>query len=257
MRETARRRCRRRGTGCASFAAPTAYHRPVSGSDWLPSPDSVLGMLDPDDRAALLAAGRPRRYRRGAPIISQGDHSNTVFVLLSGRVKVTVNTADGREILLAVNGPGELLGFFEALDREGGPRDADNIALEAVECLAVTGHEFRDLLDASPGIPPVMLRWAVRRLQAADRRRIDAASVDTTHRLARLLLELADDRGRADGSQVDIDVPLTQEELASLIASSRDAVVRALTSLRSRHLIATARRRFTILAVDGLRAYGG
>jgi len=227
----------------------------VSGSDWL-SPDSVLGMLDPDDRAILIGAGRLRRYRPGAPIIVQGDHSDAVFLVLSGRVKVTVNTADGREILLAVNGPGDLLGEFEAIACGGGPRTAGNAALEAVECRAMTGQEFRDLLDASPSIPLVMLRCAIRRLQTADRRRVDAASFDTTHRLARLLLELADNLGQADPSQVDIDIPLTQEELASLIAASRDAVVRALTSLRSRHLIATARRRITILDLTALRQYG-
>lgn len=256
MREKAGRRSRVRRTGCASFAALGAYHRPVSGSEWLPPPDSILGMLDPDDRATLLGAGRLRRYRRGAPIISQGDHGDTVFVLLSGRVKVTVTTADGREILLAVDGPGELLGEFEAIERAGGPRAADNVALEDVECRAMTGQEFRDVLASSPSIPLVLLRWAVRRLHFADRRRVDAASFDTTRRLARLLLELADDLGHVDPSQVEIDIPLTQEELASLIAASRDAVVRALTSLRSRHLIATARRRITILDLDALRRYG-
>lgn len=234
---------------------PAAYHRPVPGSEPLPSRGSVLGMLGPDDRALLLGAGRPRRYRRGAPIISQGDHGDTVFVVLSGRVKVTVSTADGREILLAVDGPGELLGEFEAIDGGPGPRTAANVALDAVECRAMTGQEFRDLLASSPSMSLVLLRWAVRRLRAGDRRRVDAGSVDTTHRLARLLLELADDAGGAGSSQVDIDIPLTQEELASLIAASRDAVVRALTSLRSRRLIATARRRITILDVDALRRY--
>jgi CRP/FNR family transcriptional regulator, cyclic AMP receptor protein len=213
-------------------------------------------MLDPADRAILIGAGRPRRYRRGAPIIVQGDHGDTVFVVLSGRVKVTVDTVDGREILLAVDGPGALLGEFEAIDSGGGPRTAGNVALEPVECRAMTGQEFRSLLDAYPSIPLAMLRWAIRRLHAADRRRVDAASFDTTHRLARLLLELADTQAQVDPSQVDIDVPLTQEELASLIAASRDAVVRALTSLRSRHLIATARRRITILDIDALRQYG-
>ena len=254
MRPTADGRSRERRTRCASFAAPGAYHRPVPGRDRLPPPDSLLGMLDPDDRARLLGLGRLRRYPRGAPIIVQGDAGDTVFLVLSGRVKVTVNTADGREILLAVDGPGELLGEFEAIDG-GGPRTAGNVALDAVECRAMTGQEFRDLLASSPKVPLVILRWAVRRLQAADRRRVDAASFDTPHRLARLLLELADDLDHADPSQVDIDIPLTQEELASLIAASRDAVVRALTSLRSRHLIATARRRITILDVDALRRY--
>lgn len=111
------------------------------------------------------------------------------------------------------------------------------------------------LLQASPTIPLAILRWAVRRLHAADRRRVDAASLDTTHRLARLFLELAGQPGRADPS-VDIDIPLTQEELASMVGASRDAVVRSLTSLRSRHLIATGRRRITVRDVRALREYG-
>lgn len=214
-------------------------------------------MLDPHDREMLLSAGRRRRYQRGAHLIVEGDHGDTVFLLLAGRVKVTVNTADGREIVLAVDGPGELLGEFEAIDGGRGPRTASNVALDAVECRAMTGQEFRDVLASSPSIPLVILRWAVRRLQAADRRRVDAASLDTPHRLARLLLELVDDLGRADPAEADADIPLTQEELASLIAASRDAVVRALTSLRSLHLVATARRRVTILDVDALRRYAG
>lgn len=251
-------RCCGRGASFAAFAAaPVAYDHRVSGSDWLPPQDSALGGLDPQDRAVLLEAGRPRRYRRGASIISQGDHCDTVHVLLSGRVRVTVDTADGREILLAVNGPGDLLGFFEAINPHGGPATAFNVALEALECRVLTGQEFRDLLDACPRIPLCLLRWAVRRLQAGGRRRVDAASLDTPQRLARLLLELADGAARAGGAQVEVDMPLTQEQLASMIAASRDAVVRALTSLRSRQLIATTRGRITILDVDALRQYGG
>ena len=143
-------------------------------------------MLDPEDRAAVIRVGRPRRYRRGAPIVIQGDHSDTVFVVVAGRVKVTMVTADGREILLAVDGPGELLGEFEAVDPDSGPRTAANVALEPVECREMTGQEFRDLLDTHPRIPLMLLRWTIRRLKWADRRRIDAASSDTSHRLARL-----------------------------------------------------------------------
>ena len=255
VREAARRCSRGRRIGNAEFAASQRYHRPVTGSRSVPAPESFLGMLDPEDRAAVIRVGRPRRYRRGAPIVIQGDHSDTVFVVVAGRVKVTLVTADGREILLAVDGPGELLGEFEAVDPDSGPRTAANVALEPVECRAMTGQEFRDLLDTHPRIPLMLLRWTIRRLKWADRRRVDAASSDTSHRLARFLVELADNHAHADPSRVDIDIPLTQEELASLIAASRDTVVRAITLLRSRRLIATARRRITILDINALRQY--
>jgi CRP-like cAMP-binding protein len=179
-----------------------------------------------------------------------------VFVVVAGRVKVSEVTPDGREIMLAVDGPGDLLGEFEAVDPDSGPRTAANVALEPVECRELTGEEFRGVLQSHPRIALMLLRWTIRRLKAADRRRIDATSLDTTHRLARLLLELADNRAQADHPpRVDIDIPLTQEELASLIVASRDTVVRAITSLRSRGFIATARRRITILDINALRHY--
>jgi CRP/FNR family cyclic AMP-dependent transcriptional regulator len=212
-------------------------------------------MLDPEDRAALIGAGRPRRYPRGATIVIQGDHSETVFVVVAGRVKVSQVTPDGREIVLAVDGPGELLGEFEAVDPDSGPRTAANVALEPVECRELTGEELRGLLQSNPGIALTLLRWTIRRLKAADRRRIDATSLDTTHRLARFLLELADGQPPVDPPRVDIEIQLTQEELASSIAASRDAVVRAFTSLRSLGFVVTSRRRITILDIDALRRY--
>lgn len=77
---------------------------------------SFLGMLDPADRAALLRLGGSKRFRAGARIIVQGDHSDTVFLVLSGLVKVALDTADGREIVLSVLGPGDLRGEFEVLE---------------------------------------------------------------------------------------------------------------------------------------------
>ena len=82
-------------------------------------------------------------------------------------------------------------------------------------------------------------------------------ALDTNHRVARLLLEQVSRRDVGDDNEIDVDLPLTQEELAGLAAASRESVVRALTSLRSRGLITTARRRITVRDVDGLRKYAG
>ena len=213
-------------------------------------------MLEADDRAALLRLGHARRYRQGAPILFQGDHSDSVFVILRGRAKITLVTADGHEAVLTVLGPGDLMGEFEAIDDDGSPRTAGGVALEAAECRVFTAEEFRDYLDSHPRATVVLLRAIIHRLHAADRRRTDSGSLDTSHRLARFLLELINRHGPHDNSGIDIDISLTQEELASLIATSRQSVVRALTTLRSRGLITTARRRIVVRDLDGLRRYG-
>jgi CRP/FNR family transcriptional regulator, cyclic AMP receptor protein len=216
---------------------------------------SFLHLLDGEDQSALLCLGRPRAYRRGASITVQGDHSDTVFVLLRGWVKVTLDTADGQEIVLSVLGPGDLLGEFEAIDGDGGPRTAGNVSLEPVNCQVLTGDEFRAYIGKHPRAALTLMRVIIHRLRTADRRRTDSGSLDTVHRLSRLLVELADEHGRHTSAGLEIDIPLRQQELASLISSSRESVVRALRSLRSRGLVATGRHQITVCDLAGLRQH--
>ena len=214
---------------------------------------TFLDLLSDLDRSDLLSLGRPRAFRRGASIVVQGDHSDVVLVLMRGLVKVSLDTDDGHEIVLSVLRPGDLIGEFEAVDHDGGPRTASNVALEAVDTRVMTGEDFRCYLESHPGAALALLRAIIHRLRNADQRRIDSGSRDTVRRLAHLLAELADEHGRATSAGIDIDIPLTQQELASLIASSRESIVRSLRSLRSRRLVTTARRRITIRDLAGLR----
>ena len=103
----------------------------------------------------------------------------------------------------------------------------------------------------------MLLRWIIHRLRLADRRRVDFYALDAMHRLTRLLIELAGGDHRVADVPVEIDLPLTQQELASLIGASRHSVVRALASLRRRGLIATDRGRVTILDIDQFRGRDG
>ena len=217
----------------------------------------MLNRLEPSDRAALLDVGFARSYAAGTTIIHEGDEGASAFVLLSGHVKVSVSGADGHQSVLCVLGPGELLGEFESIDDDDGTRTADNVALEDVECRVLRGVELRAFLESHPRAAMVLLGTYVRRLRHSDRRRADVLALDTNHRVARLLLEHVSRRDGGDDNAIDLDLPLTQEELAGLAAASRESVVRALTSLRSRGLITTARRRITVRDVDGLRQYAG
>jgi CRP/FNR family transcriptional regulator, cyclic AMP receptor protein len=211
-----------------------------------------VALLDPDARAALLRLGHVRSYRRGATLFMQGAHYDTVCVVLEGRVKVTLDTPDGREVVLAVVGPGEVLGHFEAIEPEPIRFYASNVALEPVECRVFAAGDLRRFLLDHPGAAVELLRLTIRSLGAADRRRADATTLDASHRLAHFLVERADAQRKPE-----LDIALTQEELASLIASSRESVVRALSALRTRGLIETGRRQITIRDIEGLRAYAG
>lgn len=215
---------------------------------------SYLGRLEPADRAFLLRLGHPKRFRKGARIIVQGDHSDNVFLTLSGLIKVTLDTPDGREIVLSVLGAGDLLGEFEVID--GMPqRSAGNVAVLPVECRVIPGDEFMAALETRPQMLLAMVRVILSRLRAADRRREASASMGVSRNLASFLVELVDRYGTPDGSAIDITVHLTQEELASLMSTSRDSAVRGLSTMRARGLIATRRRQIVVTDLDGLRRY--
>jgi len=215
---------------------------------------SFLGRLEPADRAFLLRLGHPKRFRKGARIIVQGDHSDNVFLTLSGLTKVTMDTPDGREVVLSVLGAGDLLGEFEVIEGVR-QRTAGNVAVLPVECRVIPGDEFMAALETRPQMLLAMVRVILSRLTAADRRREASASMGVSRSLASFLVELVDRHGTPDGSVIDVSIHLTQEELASLISTSRDSAVRGLGTLRTRGLIATRRRQIVVTDLDGLRRY--
>lgn len=216
---------------------------------------SFLGMLDAADRAYLHSLGEPRTYRAGARPIVQGDHSDTVFLLISGLLKVTVDTTDGREVVLSLLGPGDLFGEFEVIEGGAPVRTAGNVAVEDVACLVIEGERFLAALTSRPAVALALMRVLIGRLSAADRRREASASMDAGHSLADYLVELADRYGRARASGIDVTFPLSQEELAGLISCSRDSAVRGLATLRAKGLIRTMRRRIVITDLEGLRRF--
>jgi CRP/FNR family cyclic AMP-dependent transcriptional regulator len=212
---------------------------------------NFLAALDDESAGALRSLTTTRQFRRGATLLYQGVNSDRVLVLLSGRVKVSYLTEDGKEAIFAFFAHGELLGELAAID--GGPYSATVTALDPVEALVMPATEFRRLLRAHPGVAMAVLATVTRRLRYADRQRVDFAAFDTLGRVARGLIELADRFGEPAEHGVRITLPLSQEELASWTGASREAVSKALKLLRKLGWITTDRRCITVLDSDALR----
>ncbi len=213
--------------------------------------DAFLSQLSADEFRTLDALGRRRRFPRGAVLFHEEDPSAWVGVVLSGRVKASYATPDGKEVVLAVRAPGELVGELSAID--GRPRSATATALEAVEVLVIRVEQFRQFLVTHPRAAFLLLQTVTRKLRDADRKRIEFTAHDTVGRVAQRLVELAERFGTESGLGVRIDLSITQEELAGWTASSREAASKALSVLRSRGWIETHRRGITILDLEGLR----
>ena len=195
--------------------------------------------------------GRRRRWPRGAAMFNEGGRSDFVASVVKGRVKACYFTDEGDEVVLAIRGPGALLGEMSAIDDE--PLSATVTALEPVETVVVPVDSFLDYLQAHPRVALMLLRGMSRKLRDSDRKRVEFSAFDTLGRVARRLVELADDFGEADGDGIRISLPLSQEELTGWTGSSREAVSKALRTLRGRGWIETRRRAITVLDIDSLR----
>src|SRR5919198_3681263 len=213
--------------------------------------ETFLEALTEEEAADLQAAGRRRAYGPGVTLFHEGDDTGPVVVILAGRVKVATAGGGGREAIVAVRGPGDLIGELSAID--GGPRSGTVTTLEPAEVLLVPGSAFAALLERHLRIALVLLRMVAGRLRYADSQQAQFATHDVVGRVATRLLELGDRFGVADDDRIVIELPISQEGLAAWTGSSREAGSKALQQLRSLHVLETGRKRITVLDSAALR----
>jgi CRP/FNR family transcriptional regulator, cyclic AMP receptor protein len=211
---------------------------------------TFLDALTEEEEADLRSSGRRCTYGPGVTLFHEGDDAGPVVVLLSGRVKVGTVGGAGREAIIAVRGPGDLIGELSAID--GGPRAATVTTLEPTEALLVPGSAFAGLLERHLRIALVLLRMVAGRLRYADSQQAQFATQDVVGRVAGRLLELAERFGVPEDGRIEIELPLSQEELAAWTGASREAVSKALQLLRSLRIVETGRKHITLLDTDAL-----
>jgi CRP/FNR family transcriptional regulator, cyclic AMP receptor protein len=183
-----------------------------------------------------------------------GDPAQSAILLLEGLVKVHRSTAEGAEVILGLEGPGSLLGEISAV----GPRarSADVSALEPVQGRVVAVDELRRLLLDHPGVAIALLGLALQRLWMADAARMAFSASESLARVTSRLIELAERFGVPAGEGlIETGLPITQDELASWSASSRESTARALRTLRDLGLIETRRRHLVVRDLDRLRTH--
>jgi CRP-like cAMP-binding protein len=197
---------------------------------------------------------RKKTFERGATLLREGDQGDDFAILLSGRVKLIARAASGRSVLVGLRGPGALLGELGAID--GKPRAADVVALESGEAAVGSLAYLSRYLKERPSAMAVVTATLVERLRESDRGRVELAAHDALGRVALRLLELSDNYGRAEGSGtgVRIQVPISQDELADWTGMSRQAVARALSTLRVEGHVSTHRMGMSVHDPDRLRA---
>ena len=204
-----------------------------------PSAAHLKGLTDAFTRE-LASLGRVRTYPKNTVFITEGDSSDSVFVILSGKVKVFISDSEGHEMILDMQGPGEYVGEM-ALD--GKPRSASVMTLEPSTFAVVAREPIREAIRGNPDFALEMISRIIDRARIATSSVKDLALLDVYGRVARLLLNLSVEK--EDGKLVIPD-KITQQEIAERVGASRDMVSRIFRDLTAGGYITVENRFITI-----------
>jgi len=192
-----------------------------------------------------------RQFRQGETIFRQGDAGQLLYLIRSGSVRIFVMDEEGRETSVVLYGPGDVFGELAVIDEL--PRSASVIAMEDTAVLALTRDQLREHMRREPLLAHNFLKALSRRLRSSTQQVETLAFLDVQGRLARRLLQLADEHGVAEEGGVRINSPLTQSDLASLIGATRESINKALGAFRRRGLVNTVQGYIVIVDPDALR----
>jgi CRP/FNR family cyclic AMP-dependent transcriptional regulator len=181
----------------------------------------------PDDQLRMLTTVVGRRsVPRSTTVMASGDPTDSLYIVLSGRLKVLMSDAEGKEVILSILGPGEFFGEMGLIDDS--PRSASVLAIEPCELLSISKRDFKKCMAENFEMSMAVMRGLVRRLREADRKIGSLALLDVYGRVARLLLDMAE---TVDGEKV-VTKRLPKQDIAKMIGASREMVSRVMKDLQ-------------------------
>ena len=204
------------------------------------NPSEPTSALNDQLLQAMAARGGVKAFPANAVLVNEDDDSDSIFIVLKGKVKVYGAGSNGREVVYTTLGPGQ---YFGEMTLDGGPRSASVMTLEPCTCVVVTGANVRDFLAEHPDFALHLIR----KLIALVRRSTDTvkrlALDDVYTRISKLLHELAQN----DGGRLVVAERLTQQDIADRVGSSREMVSRIFKQLTIGGYVSTEGRRIVLL----------
>ena len=188
---------------------------------------SLFKGMNAQELETLAPALKPRTYAKGSYIFHEGDPGNALYVVHSGQIKICRIGPGGEEAIYALLMPGDSFGEIALLSDEA-VRTADAQAMELTECVTLGREPFLAFLERHPSMMRHLVMVLSRYVQAADESFAEVAFLDITGRVARKLLDLAQEHGEKTAEGTRIKIRLSQQTLASMVAASRENVNRAL-----------------------------
>jgi CRP/FNR family transcriptional regulator/CRP/FNR family cyclic AMP-dependent transcriptional regulator len=201
-----------------------------------------------DELAGKLA---PKSYRRGEVIFHQDDPGSAMHIVKSGQVKIATTSPEGEEVIMAILKDSDFFGELSLLDDK--PRSANAVAMEATQTLILRRDDFVDMLSRHPEMVGAVLASLAERLRRTDQLLEDAVFLDLPARLSKRLLELAQKHGVKTDKGLEIDLRLTQQDLAATLGVTRVALNKHLGRLQDDDLISLESKRIIITRPEELR----
>src|ERR671910_551971 len=188
--------------------------------------------VDPEASEALAREMETIEIRKGEVVFNEGEPGDSLYIILSGKIKLGRRAADGRQNLVSVMGPSDMLGELSLFDP--GPRTATATAVTDTRLARLKKSSLRPWLSNRPEIAEQLLRVLARRLRRTNDALADLIFTDVPSRVAKNLLQMARRFGTRDGGVLRVTHDLTQEELAQLVGASRETVNKALADFAHR-----------------------
>jgi CRP-like cAMP-binding protein len=214
------------------------------------SQSPLFASLDPSAAASLISSLSERRVAKGEILFHEGEPGDHLYVILEGKVKLGRASADGRESLMAILGPGEMFGELSLFDP--GPRAATATALTEARVYRLGNAELMPWLATRPEVAAALLQALARRLRRTNEAMADLVFSDVPGRVAKALMDLGEKFGTMTANGLQVTHDMTQEELAQLVGASRETVNKALADFAQRGWIQLESRQVLILDLDRL-----
>jgi CRP/FNR family transcriptional regulator/CRP/FNR family cyclic AMP-dependent transcriptional regulator len=212
---------------------------------------SLFSELTEDELRQLAGLVREQHYKKNVTIFHINDPGNALFILKTGLVKITIEDQSGREIILRILYPTDFFGEMALID--GMPRSATVTTQEPSDALIIYRDQFVRLTETSPKMLLDMAAVLSRRLRKVNELIRSLAFFDVYGKVARVLLNLAAERGRLTERGTVIDLRLTQQELAELAGMSRETMTRTLRDFQQAGCVSIDSGIITILEIDMLQ----
>jgi CRP/FNR family cyclic AMP-dependent transcriptional regulator len=187
----------------------------------------LFSVLEPSQLEVLARVVIRKTVAKGRSVFSAGEMSQSLYLILSGRTKVQMSDAEGKEVILAVLGPGEFFGEMALIDDQA--RSATVVTLETCEFLTMSKEDFRNCLAHNTEMTMLIMRGLVKRLREADRKIESLALLDVYGRVARVLLEFSE----IEGDRRVLRDKLPRQDVAKMIGASREMVSRVMKGLET------------------------